>query len=279
VEPVLERFQTYMDAEGLSEKTKKNYLMVARSFLSQLKTPVSRATVEDVLSYISRFKESKATQKVYAYGLRHFFKAVGGLDYRLIPIPKGVREPEVKALEEEDVKKIVSNIDLLGLPASRAVKYKAIIALTYELALRVSEAAGLKRKDLDEKSWECYVVRCKSLVPRVLPITTDWVKDCLGLYLPKAPKEGEAPLFPNRSGGFFRVEALSMLIHRLMSAAGYPYKPHVLRHTRATVLLKRGVDFFVVSRFLGHVNPANTAIYLHLTSEDIKRGLLKVEGR
>ncbi|MEM1510570.1 MAG: tyrosine-type recombinase/integrase [Thermofilaceae archaeon] len=265
----LERFKIYMDAEGLSEKTKRDYLGVVRIFLSELGD--REPNLDDVVRFLSKYKDSPITQQTYAYALRHYFKCVGGIDPRKIPVGRK-ESPEVRALTEDDVKKIVETIDLLGFPPQRALKYKAMIALAYELGLRIGELAKLKRRDLNVEKWECYVKREKGSVSGIVPITTDWVKDVVSLYLTRKPKEEEL-LFPNEKGEVYSVPALSSRIRSIMKKAGYPLKPHILRHTRATELLRRRVDFFTVSRILGHKNPIHTTTYLHLVVEDLRKML------
>jgi integrase/recombinase XerD len=49
---------------------------------------------------------------------------------------------------------------------------------------------------------------------------------------------------------------------------------HMLRHTRATDLLRRGVGVDVVSRLLTHRNSTTTSqTYLHLNIEDLRAEL------
>jgi len=56
---------------------------------------------------------------------------------------------------------------------------------------------------------------------------------------------------------------------RLVERAGLPYiRPHDLRHTAATLLLREGVQPLVVSEMLGHASVAFTlATYGHVQAE------------
>ncbi len=46
--------------------------------------------------------------------------------------------------------------------------------------------------------------------------------------------------------------------------------PHVLRHTLATTLLRRGVDIRFIQQFLGHSSVATTQIYTHVDDALLK---------
>ncbi|MGC8972513.1 MAG: tyrosine-type recombinase/integrase [bacterium] len=54
---------------------------------------------------------------------------------------------------------------------------------------------------------------------------------------------------------------------------GLNLKPHTLRHTCATELLKKGVNLRAVQKVLRHSSLATTQIYTHLTVDDIREEL------
>jgi integrase/recombinase XerD len=49
--------------------------------------------------------------------------------------------------------------------------------------------------------------------------------------------------------------------------------PHVLRHTCATEMLRRGVNIRIIQEALGHAWVATTQVYTHLSSKDIREAM------
>jgi integrase/recombinase XerD len=83
---------------------------------------------------------------------------------------------------------------------------------------------------------------------------------------PEAPAwlfpHGDSPITPE--GVRHQVRA----IRRRQPELG-KLTPHVLRHTFATRLLRRGADLRAVQLMLGHKNLSSTSVYLHPTAQDL----------
>jgi integrase/recombinase XerD len=81
-------------------------------------------------------------------------------------------------------------------------------------------------------------------------------------------------LFAEPYGRPLRYQAVNQLVRRLRARTGIEFTLHMLRHTRATDLLRRGVDVEVVARLLTHRNSTTTSqTYLHLNVEDLRAEL------
>ena len=84
-------------------------------------------------------------------------------------------------------------------------------------------------------------------------------------------------LFAAPIGRPMRYDAVAKLVARLRAATGIEFSPHVLRHTRATELIRAGVPIEIVSKMLTHRSVVTTSeTYVHLGVEDVRGELVRV---
>jgi site-specific recombinase XerD len=178
-----------------------------------------------------------------------------------------------------------------GLPDNprallRGLTYRTIFALMYGLGLRVGEAARLCLGDVD---WErqLLVIRMTKFSksrfvpfgPRIAGLLRQYVEAHGQRWGARSP---EAPLFSFGRGRGLNPVSISQVFHHLVPRLGLPLPPgtappraHDLRHSFAVGTLLRwyrdGLDpaarLLRLSTFLGHVDPASTAVYLTITRE------------
>jgi site-specific recombinase XerD len=271
VNECIDRFLTYLKSQGAKENTIKTYVR----FVSRLLTLYPKPTLDDVLKFLSEYSScAPLTQATCAYALRTFFEANPqlGVDYKLIPLPSRVEaKVKVTTIPESEIRKMAESVD---------VKTGAIIALMYEVGLRVSEVGKLKCGDLDLKNWNIYVRRSKGSVSSLLPIVSDWVKEILLKYMEiRKPQSPDEPLFPGYDGKGLSFTRVSTIVKSVLERFGYGNaRPHDIRHSRATNLLNAGIDVVTVSHILGHKSLSSTSRYLHLVTEDIRRKLLSIKS-
>lgn len=69
---------------------------------------------------------------------------------------------------------------------------------------------------------------------------------------------------------------MAKLVVQLRAGTGIEFTPHVLRHTRATELIRAGVPIEIVSKMLTHRSVTTTSeTYIHLGVEDVRTELVR----
>jgi len=153
----------------------------------------------------------------------------------------------------------------------------AVLALLYGCGLRISEALGLKPKDVAGGRDALTVTgkgnktRMVPLLPQVAKFVTDYVALC-PYDLPP-----DTPLFVGEKGGPLSPRIIQLTMERLRGALGLAETatPHALRHSFATHLLARGGDLRSIQELLGHASLSTTQIY---TAVDTDRLLEAYRG-
>jgi site-specific recombinase XerD len=159
---------------------------------------------------------------------------------------------------------------------------RAILLVAVQTGLRVSELAGLRRRDLalGVGAHVCCTgkgrkQRSTPLLPNTAAMLRDWLDERSG-----APDD---PLFPGPSGRQLSRGAIACLVarHARTASEGCPsiaakrVAPHVLRHSCAMELLHSGVDVATIALWLGHESIRTTDIYQHADLKLKERALAR----
>lgn len=167
----------------------------------------------------------------------------------------------------------------------RGPTYHAIFALCYGLGLRAGEACGLRLDDVDIDRQLLVVRGGKFGKSRLVPHGPR-IGQLLADQLERRRVEGapahDAPLFTFDGRRSVHPCSASQTLHRLVIELAFPVPegvtpPHLhsLRHSFAVGCLLRwyreGLDpstrIYQLSTFMGHVDPASTAVYLTITPQ------------
>jgi integrase/recombinase XerC len=147
----------------------------------------------------------------------------------------------------------------------------AVMALLYGSGLRISEALGLKRREVPRPGeGDVLIVMGKGNKTRMVPV----LQNVLALIADYAaicpyPLSPEGPMFVGARGGPLSPRIIQLAMERLRGALGLPDSatPHALRHSFATHLLSRGGDLRAIQELLGHASLSTTQIYTGIDSE------------
>jgi len=279
-------FSQYLGQErGLARATVVNYLPEVRRFLSwRFATgPIRLDAIRlpEVTRFVVRHAHAFSPRRVQLMltALRSFFRflrlhgdtvidlassVLSVADWRLARVPQWIPAAQVKqVLHHCDQQTRVGQRDY------------TIVLLLARLGLRAGEVVGLTLDDID---WEAgtLLVRGKGGRQDRMPLPRD-VGQALATYLRQGrPPCGLRRVFvcaraPRR--GFSSSVAVCTIVRRALARAGlHPPSTgaHLLRHTLATEMLRRGASLAEIGEILRHRHPDTTAIYAKVDLEALR---------
>lgn len=159
------------------------------------------------------------------------------------------------------------------------VKHRAIINLLYYGAMRISELINLKISDIS-KDGKITVLNSKFGKSRTIPIPPHVINLLREYFKQCRPTEY---LF-NGDGGRAQYSAGSVrnIIKNTARTCGIHKNtyPHLMRSSRATILLDNGASYAYVCELLGHENIQTTYDYYHkLTIGSMKRQFEEIDAK
>ena len=274
-EVLLERYASHLLVRrGLSASTVRNYLGLARAFLSwreaaagelDLKGLEAAAVSEFVLEEAQRLSVGSAKCAVTRLrALLRFLHLEGEVPSDLAgaapPIASWRLASLVKALDARSVSRLLCSCDRRTRAGRRDF---AILTLLSRLGLRAGELAALRLADVDWRGGELSI-RGKGSRRECLPLPAD-VGETLAAWLTRGrPRCDSAFLFTRLRAphGGLSAGAVSCVVRRACRRAGLPVVgAHRLRHTAATEMLRAGGDLAEVGQVLRHRSRDVTSIY------------------
>jgi len=276
----LAKFSRWLTANNLEKllphELTEEHIRKYRVFLSQC---FNKATKEPI---------KRSTQNYYLISLRNLLNYFTDRNILALPADKikltKQKERLVKFLDLEQIGK------LLSLPNTKTLiglRDRVILEAFFSTGLRIAELVTLNREQFinikDKKDLELGIVG-KGDRPRTIYFSEralSWHKKYL-----ETRKDKERALFINYKGPKNKVgkrlsaRTIENLVKKYALLAGCPITttPHVIRHSFATDLLKKGVDIRIVQEFLGHKNISTTQIYTHVTRPQLRETHRKFHG-
>ena len=145
----------------------------------------------------------------------------------------------------------------------------ALLLLTLQTGLRLSEVTGLNRRDVTFGTGAHVEVLGKGRKQRAIPLCKP-VAAVLEAWLDETGTGQDGIIFPSMRGGRLSADAVERLLKKHLATASEACASlkkkritfHCLRHTTAMDLLHAGVEQSVIALWLGHESIETTQIYL-----------------
>ncbi|ALA42497.1 MULTISPECIES: tyrosine-type recombinase/integrase [Paenibacillus] len=287
----LEAFLIWMKDAGYTIYTQKNYMGDVKQFLRTLREkPLDQVKKIHVMSYLSKAREGGAgdsTRNRKHAAVNSFFKALQEFELCSTNPAAGIKKAKTEKnrmpvyLDEKDIHPF-----LLAVEGKYANRNMAIFLLMVYMGLRVGEVHSLNVSDYSRERRTLDVFG-KGRKWRTLPVpeaVCDFVEHALEERL--TPWRGkEDAMFVSQKGRRLAVRTIQQIatetFERFQQDKSIErreaYSSHKLRHTFATMLLRKGADLRTVQELLGHSSIQTTTVYTHVTDREKEKAMDKLD--
>jgi integrase/recombinase XerC len=314
----------YLDKTRLAPSTRDQYARVLARWLESLaeeetgitgETPVGRLTIHHVEPFMASVMHlAPTTRRLYASALIGFYEFLelrelanvssARLRQLLTPMINGRRET-VQDYAADEVEAVIRTAETIAAgpfedtPKGRrhqliSLRNHALVATLADTGLRISEAVGLRRGDVqwtakpaprakvtgkgDKERWVFFSVRASRVARAYLNARDAAVSDT------HQPLHTQ-PLFANhsRSHAGLRISTVTgRKIVRKLARATLPLDrvpaihPHTFRHHFLTKVWRETGDLHLAQKLAGHASVGTTTRYTHASAEELAAGYARV---
>ena len=168
-----------------------------------------------------------------------------------------VDKAQIKYWEREYINSRIDSI--------KNTKHKILFMLLWRTGCRVSEALGLRKRDIDLENYTLTIrwLKSRKAYSRNIPIQAE-LRTILSVYLSNMLAE-------NRLFDFTRQRA-DQLARKYFAGSC-----HKFRHSFAVNWLRQGGDLYLLSKMLGHSSIKVTEVYLQIVPAEVGKELQKIQ--
>jgi integrase/recombinase XerD len=297
-----QRFADWLETRFESKDTRHNYSAGLLPFLDFVNrhgatswTEVNRDWIEEYRSHIFTARNVR-TGKPLATGTRVarlisvkvFFKFLVREGYlmanpaALLELPK-VHKALPVVLSEAEMLQI---LEVPNVRTRAGIRDRALLELLYGTAARNQELISIKLGELDLNQRLLRLPKGKGNKPRVVPLGQEahyWAERYLAEVRPawcRNPKLEAVFLDRWGQNGLSRG-GLTRLIGEIAEQLDFGKRvtPHILRHSCATHMLKRGAGLRQIQELLGHSQLTSTEHYTRVDVTDLRKVINRCHPR
>lgn len=300
----LEEYYRHITSQGLALTSINNRLKVLRYFFNYVKKPYNKITKEDIEHFLvegwdtqrtqtysngvkitrTPKKWSARTQQLYKLSILYFYiwsSKIGKYD----PLPEHVNWIKRKRVKLEYIENILSREEVKRiLENAICTRDKCAVNVLYDAALRISELAGIRIKDIEFDSYGASVkvsgktgerkIRLVDSVPAVKhwlnehPFKDDRNKE---LFICLRSTFGK----PMLTSGIYKV------VQNAVQRAKINKKvhPHLFRHSKLTHMAEEGFNEMELRVFAGWTKSSPMPeVYLHIGAKELDEKIRRKNG-
>lgn len=261
-------------------------------FKEQVGIPAEKLTLKDItmeriLSYLEWLEKQRhccpSTRNARLAAIHAFFRF---LQYRapeqmeewqrIIAIKiKKAPKPRVVYLTREAIKLFLSRPDT---GTKKGMRDLVLLSTMVESGARVQEIADLTPSRIHFGDPTVLCITGKGKKTRMVPFSdqaTELLKKYMERYHLSEPYANEYPLFGNGRHGKLSRMGISAIVKKYADSARKidaklvptGITPHSLRHSKAMLMMKSGVNLICIRDFLGHRSVSSTEIYARIDNQ------------
>jgi len=257
-----------MRLRGFAAKTVDAYIHAMEELARFYRRGLETLSCEEVQRFLDEVitvrKRAWATVNVYFSAYRFLYEQVlkrSKHEFSIPPRGRSGKRPGV--LNRQEVERLIE--------APRALKHRALLAMTYGSGLRVSEVVRVKFADIDRGRMMLRVEQSKGHKDRYTVLS----EKALGLLEEHWRWNRPFTVFFH---GHDRSTPMSVgtaqaVYYEALRRSGVRRVGgiHVLRHCFATHLMEAGTDIYTIKRWMGHTALVTTGRYMHVTAEHLAK--------
>jgi integrase/recombinase XerD len=255
-----------------SQATARAYVGAIRRFAEYFHRSPDQLGIPQVRQYqLHLFEEEKLaphTVRVEMCALRFLYLKVLRRPFRRddLPLPKTPQRLPLVLSPGETARLIEGAANL---------RHRTILMTLYGTGARCSELCHLRAEDIDKERMVVRIRQGKGGKDREVPLSPK-LREQLRTYY-RTVKRRNGWLFPSlqtrRPNQPITQKAVWHACREATRRAGITkaVHPHTLRHSFATHLFDNGAELPVLQTLLGHADPRDTMIYVHLSTRKLRQ--------
>ncbi len=258
-----------------------------------IQTQLINSMIDDGLSYSSIHKVYILINEIFRSGVKNGIIKNNPCEDVIEPKKENLYGKEIRFFDDSEIERFISQANKKYKNGKDMYKYGNILTLIIFTGLRGGELCALKWKDVDFTGRKISIYNHTNVIyeygknntkirkiveqsgtktnkGRVLPLNDSAIKILKDQYNKIGGDKNSYVI--NGEKTIVPVDVISQSFATIAKAAGIndPQGVHTLRHTFASLMIRRGVDIKVVSQYMGHSSTAFTYdTYVHLVDAQL----------